>query len=134
MEDLKVVYIIFVGVDTDGKNIYQFLVSQDSEDTFSEGWEEQPAGIIRNETLMIDESQYEYVKELKTDITLKLAQDNYCFSLQDMRDSIVAMAYEDISEYEEYPEPCRIVIHFGDSLADVEKMLAKRDMSMKYVK
>lgn len=130
---LRVVYVIYVGVDVEGKNVYQFLLSINTEDTFSEGWGEKPAGNIPSNILMIEESMYEYVKELKTDIKLDLAQENLCFSMQDCRDNIVALAYENIDEYDEYPENGRIVVHFGDKIDDVERMLGKRDMFMKFI-
>lgn len=131
--ELKVIYVIFLGVDADGKNIYRFLLSTDSEETFAEGWGEKPAGINPREIMQPDESMFQYEKELKTDITLDLAQDNTCFSMQDCRDHIVALAYENLDDAEEYPEPCRIVIQFGENIMDVENMFAKRDMRLKFV-
>ena len=64
---------------------------------------------------------------------LDLMQENTCFSFQDCRDQIVAIAYENLDDAEFYPEPFRIVIHFGDLIDDVERMLAQRDMFMKFV-
>lgn len=129
----KIVYINYVGKDVDGLNIYQFLLSTDTENTFAEGWDEKPAGNISNDILMINKNMYEYVKELKTKINLELAQDNFCFSMQDCRDNIVALAYENIDAYEEYPEDGRIVIHFGDALDKIEAMLAKRNLKLKFI-
>ena len=80
-----------------------------------------------------DEGQYEYIKQLKTDVQLDLAQYSCCTSLQDCKDRIIALAYENLDEAEEYPEDGRIVIHFGDYIDDVESMLARRDMRMKFV-
>jgi len=131
--DLKVVYVKYIGKNCDGYNIYHFLLSENTEDTFMEDWAEKPSSNIPNDNLLIDESQYEYVKELKTEITLDLQQDNTCFSFQDCRDKIVAIAYENLDDAEFYPEPCRIVIHFGDYIDDVERMLARRDMRMRFV-
>lgn len=131
--NLKIVYILYLGKNSDGFNIYHFLLSEDCENTFMEDWAEKPSANIPNDLLLIDESQYEYVKELKTDITLDLQQDNTCFSFQDCRDKIVALAYENLDDAEFYPEPFRIVIHFGDYIDDVERMLAKRDMRMRFV-
>lgn len=133
-DNLKVVFILHVGVDADNMNIYHFLLSEDDSETFAEGWSEKPSCIEPITNLMIDNAMYEYIKELKTDIKLDLAQDNCCYSMQDCRDQIVALAYENLDEAEEYPEPCRIVIHFGDMINDVEKMLAQRDLAMKFVK
>ena len=131
--DLKVVYVLYVGKNSDGLNLYHFLLSDNTTDTFMEDWAEKPAANIPNDRLLLDDSQYEYVKELKTNITLDLMQDNSCFSFQDCRDQIVALAYESLDEAELYPEPFRIVIHFGDLIDDVERMLAQRDMFMKFV-
>lgn len=131
--DLKVVYVLYVGKNSDGLNLYHFLLSDNTTDTFMEDWAEKPAANIPNERLLLDDSQYEYVKELKTNITLDLMQDNSCFSFQDCRDHIVALAYESLDDAELYPEPFRIVIHFGDLIDDVERMLAQRDMFMKFV-
>lgn len=129
----KVVYINYVGKDIDNLNVYQFLLSADTENTFSDGWGEKPSANISNDILMIDSDMYEYVKELKTDIKLDLAQDNSCFSMQDCRDNIIALAYENIDEYDEYPEDGRIVIHFGDTIDKVESSLSKRGLSLKFI-
>lgn len=131
--NLKVVYIIFLGIDADGMNIYHFLLSENTEETFAEGWSEKPAGNNPREIMLIDNTMFEYEKELKTEIKLDLAQDNTCFSMQDCRDDIIALAYENLDEAEEYPEPCRIVIHFGDKIDDVEAMFAQRDMRLRFV-
>lgn len=131
--ELKIVYVLYLGTNSDGFNIYHFLLSENIEDTFTEDWAEKPSSNIPNERLLIDDSQYEYVKELKTEIKLDLQQDNTCFSFQDCRDQIVAIAYENLDDAEFYPEPFRIVIHFGDYIDDVERQLARRDMFMKFV-
>ena len=131
--NLKIIYVQHIGKNSEGYNIYHFLLSENDEDTFMEDWAEKPASNIPNDRLIPDESQYEYIKELKTDIILDLMQDNTCFSFQDCRDQIVALAYENLDDAEVYPEPFRVVIHFGDYIDDVERMLAKRDMRMKFV-
>ena len=38
--DLKVVYVQYVGKNSDGLNVYQFLLSENTEDTFAEDWAE----------------------------------------------------------------------------------------------
>jgi hypothetical protein len=128
---LKVIYVSYIGKNTDNDNIYHFLITTDSENAWSEGWENVPAGIMRD--LTPEDDMYEYIAEIKTELKLNLAQNNTCFSMQDCRDKIIALAAEDLSEAEEYPEDGRIVIHFGDLIEDVEKMLAKRDIAMNYI-
>ena len=130
-EPLKVIYIVYVGKNTDNDNIYHFLISEDSEKTWADGWENKPACVMRD--LTPEDDMYEYVAEVKTELKFDLAQDNCCFTMQDCRDNVIALASENLEEAEEYPEEGRIVIHFGDYVDDVEKMLAKRDIVMKYV-
>ena len=133
MSAYKVVYIIFVGKNEDGQNIYHFLLSTDDEETFAEGWSEKPACAEKPEHMMIADDMFEYVKELRTDIKLDLAQDSCSFSMQDARDHCVALAYENLDEAEESPDEGRIVIQFGDPIDEVEDMLARRELKMRFV-
>lgn len=128
---LKVVYVAFVGRNVDNDNIYHLLITVDSERTWAEGWEIKPACNERD--LTPEDDMYEYVAEIKTELKLDLAQENCCFSMQDCRDSVVALASENLEEADEYPEEGRIVIHFGDLAEDVETMLAKRNIVMTYI-
>ena len=131
--EYKVVYIQHNGKNCEGQNIYNLLLSTETEETFSEGWGEKPACNVPDDILMISEDQYEYIKEFKTEIILDLAQNNCCFSMQDCRDKIIALASENLDTAEEYPEDGRIVIHFGDKIDDVERVLAKRDILTKFI-
>ena len=128
---LMVIYVLYVGKNTDNEYIYHLLISNDKEKTWAEGWENKPACVTRD--LTPEDDMYEYIAELKTDLILDLAQDNCCFSMQDCRDNVVALASENLEEAEEYPEEGRIVIHFGDTVDEVEKMLAKRDILINYI-
>ena len=130
-DNLKVIYILKLGVNADGDNIYQFLISDNTEETWADGWEQKPASLMRN--LTPEDDMYDYIGEVVTDINLDLAQENSCYSMQDCRDNIIALASENLDEADEYPEKGRIVIHFGDSVTEVKKMLGKRDLVMEYV-
>jgi hypothetical protein len=130
-QPLMVIYILYIGKNSENEHIYHLLISDDKIKTWAEGWENKPACVMRD--LTPEDDMYEYIAELKTDIKLDLAQDNCCFSMQDCRDNVVALASENLEEAEEYPEEGRIVIHFGDLIEDVEKMLAKRDMVINYI-
>lgn len=129
-DSLKVIYITHVGVDSDGLNVYHFLISGNPDEVWKEGWEEIPACNINE--LQPDDSMYEYVKELKTDIKLDLAQDQCCFSMSDVKERICALAWENILDYEEYPDD-RIVIHYGEPVDMVEESLKLRDLEMHYI-
>ena len=64
--NLKVVFILYIGKDSDGMNLYRFLLSENTEDTFADGWAEKPSCNEKIENLMIDNTMFEYEKELKT--------------------------------------------------------------------
>lgn len=131
--EIRVIYVQHVGVDSDGLNIYHFLFSEDADSAWGENWERVPAGNEKNSVLLPDQTQYSYVKELKTEMSLNLAQDNTCFSMQDCRDGVLALAYEDMSSYDDYPEPFRIVVHYGDLMEDLDYMFTERGLTMRFV-
>lgn len=138
-ENLKLLYVNFMGNDLDGRNIYQFLFGTNEQaDLFwVEDFDVKPAGIVRN--FFVDDSQYDDVRILKVNkIKLDLAQENTCFSMQDCRDNCVALAYENLDNLDndpdfEYPEDGRLVFHFGMTMLDVEMVLAKRNLQMSFV-
>jgi hypothetical protein len=61
-------------------------------------------------------------------IKLDLIQNNCCFSMQDCIDGCVAMAIENMDDYENYPDDGRLFFMFGDSFDDVEKKLALKNI------
>lgn len=127
-----VVYVKKLGIDIDGTNIYHLYLSNNPDEAFGEGWGDIPACNVPRKLIDLDESMYDHVVEIKTDILLDLAQNCCCFSMQDSRDNIIALAYENLDNAEEYPDP-RIIIHFGDSIDDVENMFSRRDVVVKYI-
>lgn len=127
-----VVYVKKLGTDIDGTNIYHLYLSNNPDEAFGEGWGDIPACNVPRKLIDLDESMYEHVVEIKTDILLDLAQNCCCFSMQDSRDNIIALAYENLDNAEEYPDP-RIIIHFGDNIDNIEEMFAKRDVVLKYL-
>lgn len=128
----SVVYVRLIGSEIGGINIYHLYLSSKPDEVFAEGWGDIPACTVPRKLMDLDEDMYEHVVELKSDIKLDLAQDCCCFSMQDSRDNIVALAYENLDNAEEYPDP-RIIIHFGDSIESVEKLFAKRDIFLQYL-
>jgi hypothetical protein len=75
----------------------------------------------------------EYITEVhivKTKLKFDLIQNNMCFGLQDAMDGIVAIAYENIDNYDAYPEDGRLYFMFGESYDDVERKLAMKRILM----
>jgi hypothetical protein len=48
--------------------------------------------------------------------------------MQHVVNGIVAVAFEDITDYDEYPEPYRIVFEYGENIDSVEEKLASRSV------
>ena len=128
--NLYVIYVQEVGKDNDDNYVYEFLISEDPDSVWVNNWNEVP--VCNESNTKPSDDDYDYVKELRTDIKLILGQNNCCVSFMDIKDNIAALAYEDLSEAEEYPEP-RIVILYGDPLDEVEEVFAKRNLFMNYV-
>ena len=76
---------------------------------------------------------YQHVKEFTTDINLILAQDSTQYSMQDARDKIVALAYEDLTDCEEYPEPYRLVFYYGEDIESIEEKLESRNIKSNFI-
>ena len=53
-----------------------------------------------------------------------------CFSMQDCMDGIVALAFENMDNYDSYPDDGRLFFMFGESLDEVERKLAMKNILM----
>lgn len=125
MENLFLAYIKKVGKNTQGLFEYEFFFTETPDIVWGEDWAEQCPSSCGD--LTPDESTYSTIKTLFTEIPFFCMQDNSCFSCQDAIDGIIALGFENISEYEEYPTPIRLVFPFGDSYENVVEKLNQRD-------
>ena len=128
-EELNEVYLGFVrliGEENDGYYRYEFIFTDNPDEFWGEDWEYKPASLV-NELKPSDE----YITEIhivKTKIKFDLIQNNSCFSMQDCLDGCVAIAIESIDTYENYPENGRLYFMFGESMEDVERKLAIKNI------
>ena len=130
LED-KEVYLCFVrliGKENDGYYQYEFIFTDNIEEVWGEDFNQKPACLVNN--LMISEEYITEVHTVKTKIKFDLIQDTCCFSVSDCYDGIIALAWEDISQYEEYPEDGRLFFKFGESIDDVDDKLARKHIIM----
>jgi hypothetical protein len=129
--DDKEVYLCFVrliGKENDGYYQYEFIFTDNINEVWGEDFNQKPACLVNN--LMISEEYITEVHTVKTKIKFDLIQDNCCFSVSDCYDGIIALAWEDISQYEEYPEDGRLFFKFGESIDDVDDKLARKHIIM----
>ena len=126
MNNLKLIYVNPVGINAYGLYEYEFFFSEKPEEACGDDWDnEYPANCT---DLLPHEGTYSIVKRLKTDIDLFCVQQNSCFSFIHCIDGCVALCNENLEGLEAYPEPYRIVLHFGDDYDKVVEHLAGREL------
>lgn len=124
---MKIVFIKKIGKSNDNMNLYEFLFSNEIESVWGLDWEVKPANICNIQNL--DEDMFQEKHIIKTSIDLYLVQKNNCFSMQDCIDGIIPLCWEDISEYEDYPEDGRLIIHFGKTFDEVKQLLMMKGLN-----
>jgi hypothetical protein len=122
MEKYKLVFVKKVG-QIDSIYEYDFYFSENPDKFNGLGFDCEFANQMK---VMPDPKTYGKVLRLKTNIPFYCMQNNNCFSMQHVKDGIVAVAFEDLSDYDDYPEPYRIVFKFGEEYSSVEAKLASR--------
>jgi hypothetical protein len=127
---MNLIYINKVGKDWGGTYIYEFLFSDTTENVDGEEWDSVPA------SGRPEPPHSEFVKSvgiLKTDIKFNLVQESDTFAVWDAVDGIVALGWEDVDDYEVYPES-RLWFNFGLSMDEVNERLYERDLVLEYNK
>jgi hypothetical protein len=127
---MKLIYINKVGKDWEGNYMYEFLFSDTTENIDGEDWDSVPA------SGRPEPPHSEFVKlvgKLKTDIIFSLVQESDTFAVWDSVDGIVALGWENIDGYDEYPE-VRLHFSFGMAEAEVNDKLYERDLVLEYNK
>jgi hypothetical protein len=131
-DNLKLMYVLKVGENYFGENIYEFLFSKDVTNVKAEewGWTEMPAKEFSNPP---DKGCINGLYELKTESTsLEVLHDSEQFTYLDGCDKVIAIAWEEITEANEelLDEIPRMVFHYGDTFNDVESKLYSRDLRL----
>ena len=125
-EEVKLGFIRLIGEETDGYYRYEFIFTNNIDEFWCENGEYKPCCLV-NDLAPKDE----YITEIhivKMKIKLDLIQNNCCFGFQDCTDGIIALAWENMDNYTEYPEEGRIFFRFGETFEDVENKLAIKNV------
>ena len=117
MSNLKLVYINYIGKNTNRENEYEFLFSESPYDVWGENWE-MPCPSAYHD-LKPKEGTYSLVKRLSTNKDFFCVQQNSCFSMQDCMDGIIALMWF----YDKKGEP--IIFNYGDNYNDVVNKLTE---------
>ena len=127
---MKLVYINKIGQNWKGNYIYEFLFSDVVEDIDGEGWDSYPSSGNP------EPPEGRFIKEtglLNTTLKLDLVQESDSFAMWDAVDGVVAMAWENMEGYDEYPEK-RLFFSFGEDIESVNDKLYEKDIVLNYNK
>ncbi len=127
---MKLIYINKIGQNWKGKFVYEFLFSDANlKDLDGEGWDSYPSSGN-------PEAPEDFVGKagsLVSEMKLDLIQDSDTFAIWDAVDGVVAMAWENMEGYDEYPES-RLNFAFAEDIQKVEDKLYEKDMVLNYDK
>tara|TARA_Y100000389_G_C17437210_1_gene506270 strand:- start:1314 stop:1712 length:399 start_codon:yes stop_codon:yes gene_type:complete len=127
---MKLVYINKIGQDWKGNFLYEFLFSDNISDIDGEGWDSYPSSGNP------EPPEGKFIKktgQLTTTLKLDLVQESDSFAMWDAVDGIVAMSWENMEGYDEYPEK-RLFFSFGEDIESVNDKLYEKDMVLNYNK
>lgn len=130
MGELFLIYINKVGKDYLDNYIYEFIFSDVIKDVDGDDWDEYPAA---GRPSPPKKSFIKKVGRLETSITFELIQYSTTLAVWDAIDGIIALGYENIDDYQTYPET-RLHFHFGDKIKEVEDKLYEKDLILQYKK
>lgn len=119
-------FIRLIGTESDGIYNYEFIFTNNIDEFWGENFEYKPCCLC-NDLIPNDEYITE-IHKIRAKLKFDLVQDNCCFSMQDCMDGIISLAWENIDDYDEYPEDGRLVFNFGESYDDVERKLALKNI------
>ena len=127
---MKLVYINKIGQNWKGNYIYEFLFSDIVKDIDGEGWDSYPSSGDP------EPPEGRFIKETglwNTTLKLDLVQESDSFAMWDAVDGVVAMAWENMEGYDEYPEK-RLFFSFGEDIESVNDKLYEKDIVLNYNK
>lgn len=118
-ETLSLCFIRLVGVEGNGCYRYEFMFTNNIDETWGDDWEQLPAALV-NDMKPSDE----YITEVHmvlTNTEFSLVQENACFGMQDCIDGIVSLAWY-VNGRDE------LHFNFGETFDEVEKKLAEKSL------
>jgi len=128
MKKLFLIYINVLGENWRGQNVYEFLFSDTTEDVDGEFWDKFPAAGNPEPP----HSRFvKLVGILTTDKTLEVLQDSDTYAMWDGMDGVISIAWEDLSEYEVYPDK-RLFFRFGEEIEVVKEKLYTTDNVLQF--
>ena len=129
MDNLKLIYVNHVGKNWRDLNIYEFIFSDQTDEVEGDDWDVYPASsgnVTPPPTDVIRK-----VAVIETELDLIVVKDSDKYSIWDSVDGIIPLAYEDIEDYDIYPEH-RLVFPFAMDIDDVSRNLLPKEIILEF--
>ena len=126
-DNYKIIFIKPLNKNIQNQYEYEFLFSDDISMVYGQNWDHIPCSVCGD--IPPEEGTYDLVKRVICDIKFDVAQENSSFSMQDCIEDIIALGWENVMEYDDYPDE-RLVIHYGEDYDVVEKKLLERNIEL----
>lgn len=123
---MNLIFFKQVGINHLGLYEYDFYFSDNYDKAWNELWAEETPTSFNEEDMEPDKHYVDKVERLQTIFQFKSIQNCPCFPVSYAVDGIIALAWEDISEYQDYPEPIRLIFTYGEDIESVKDKLAQR--------
>jgi hypothetical protein len=126
MSDLQLIYVLPVGKNWKEEYIYEFIFSDDISNVDGEDWDSYPAS---GKPSAPHKSLIKAVGKLTSEMIFDVVQNSDTFAVYDAVDGVIALAWENIDDYDQYPES-RICFRFGDDIKKVKDTLYSKDITL----
>ena len=116
-------FVDLIGRTIDGKYIYRFDFTTDTDVLWGEYFNVTPSGIIPD--LQPDKNALSRSGKIIFPREMAIAKKNYCFSMQDCIDGIIPLIFSEIDEETMELDEKPFYIRFGESFNEVKEKLDK---------
>lgn len=116
-------FVDLIGRTIDGKYIYRFDFTTDTDVLWGEYFNVTPSGIIPD--LQPDKNALSRSGKIIFPREMAIAKRNYCFSMQDCIDGIIPLIFSEIDEETLELDEKPFYIRFGESFNEVKEKLDK---------
>lgn len=114
-------FVDYIGRTIDGKYIYRFDFTVDTDSVWGEYFNVTPAGIVPD--LQPDINSLSKSCKVNFQIEMQLAKKNYCFSMQDCIDGIIPLIFSEISEEGIEYNDAPLFFKFGENFETIKETL-----------
>ncbi len=128
MKELYLIYINLLGTDYKEEYNYEFIFSDTLDNIDGEDWDLKPAS---GQPSPPNRYLISKVGMLTSTIKLDVVQNSDTFAVWDSIDGIISLGWENIEDYEEYPE-VRLVFNYGEPINVVQDKLYEKDFVLDY--